>query len=154
MDNIIFVWNIHASVEFHRTEKISFKMATNKLSQSHHAPKPHTGCSQAIFNKNRTSTHGAPCGAVRHPCGSCKGPVWGPVGYEKHWRFPCGALATPVRTLHRVHVETCKLFDQNITIQLCQAVRARSLMWRREQHPRKIPTGASLGLTDKKSYGC
>ena len=30
---------------------------------------------------------------------------------------------------------------------------ARSLMWPGEQHRRKIPTGASLGLTGKKSYG-
>ena len=28
--------------------------------------------------------------AVRHPCGSRMGPHTGPVGYEKHWRLPCG----------------------------------------------------------------
>ena len=130
------------------------------MPQSHHTPGPRMGCSQAVLNKNGTSTHGARTGPVRRhrnvaspygarrigvislrapyrfrdhtqpvnsPCGSRKGPVrapyghirrkfWlcrfpyvsirvpcgsptGPVGFEKHWIFPCGARTTPVRGL-------------------------------------------------------
>ena len=39
-----------------------------QMPQSHHTPGPRTGCSRAVLNKNRTSTHGArtgPGGAVR-----------------------------------------------------------------------------------------
>ena len=57
-------------------------------------------------------------GAVRHPCRSRAGPV----GYEKHCRFPCGTRTTPVWALHGVHVESCELFDQIISVELCQAV--------------------------------
>ena len=56
--------------------------------------------------------------AVGHPCGSRTGPV----GYEKHWRFPCRVRTTPVRASHGVHVESCELFDQSISVQPCQAV--------------------------------
>ena len=169
-------------------------------------PGPRTGCSRAVFNKNRTSPHGARTGPVRilpprtgpvefscmhykltgtvvgpygpradtcdtrtgflqillvsiplrvrkgtirHPWGSRTGPV----GYEKHWRFPCGGRKTPARASHGVHMEACELFDQTISVQLYQAVGVRSLMWPREQHRRKIPTGASLGLAGNKSYG-
>ena len=35
------------------------------MPQSHHTPGPRTGCSRAVLNKNRTSTPGAWCGAVR-----------------------------------------------------------------------------------------
>ena len=35
------------------------------MPQSHHTHGPRMGCSRAVLNKNRTSTHGAPCGAVR-----------------------------------------------------------------------------------------
>ena len=33
--------------------------------QAHHAPGPRTGCSRAVLNKNRTSTHGCRTGLVR-----------------------------------------------------------------------------------------
>ena len=71
-------------------------------------------------------------GAVRHPCGSRTGPV----GYEKHWRFPCGTRTVPVRASDGAPVESCESFDQTISVQPCQAVRGRSLMWPREQHRR------------------
>ena len=58
-------------------------------------------------------------GPARHPFGSCTGPV----GYEKHWRFPYGVRTTPARASHGVHVESCELFDQTISVQPCQAVR-------------------------------
>ena len=150
-----------------------------------------SGCSRAVLNKNRSSTHEAragrrtifasPYGARRvlmhaslrapyrfrvrtqpgnSPCGDRKGPVrprtakydaragvlpilvvsiplrvrkaavrhpWGsragPVGYEKHCRFPCGARTMPVRAPHGVPVESWELFDQTISIQSCQTVR-------------------------------
>ena len=41
------------------------------------------------------------------------------VGYEKHWRFPCGARTTPVREWHGVGVKSCELFDQTISVQPC-----------------------------------
>ena len=155
-----------------------------------------TGCSRAVLNKNRTSTHGAHTGPVRRrtnfasPYGSRRismhalyaygprtgfeivnspwtvraGTVWGPygqirrpwgiftnygcvnslmcpqgrrtapllvthgprtgpVGYEKHWRFPCGAPTMPVRASHGLPVESCELFNQTISMQTCQAVR-------------------------------
>ena len=136
---------------------------THLMPQSHHTPGPRAGCSRAVLNKNRTSTHGArtgpmrhrtnfaspygarkvlmyavyaygprtgfeilnspwtaragtvrgPDGQIRRPCGifvnfgcinshtcpqGCRtaplqvphGPGTCPVGYEKHWRFPCG----------------------------------------------------------------
>ena len=57
------------------------------------------------------------------PVRAVPGLFTGPVGYVKHWRFPCGARTTPVRALHGVHVESCELFDQAIGVQPCQTVR-------------------------------
>ena len=88
----------------------------------------------------------APYGQIRHPCGifanygcvnslSClegrfttpmrvtHSSLMGPVGYEKHWRFPCGACTMPVRALHGVSAGSCELFDQTISMQTCQAIR-------------------------------
>ena len=81
-------------------------------------------------------------GTARHPCGSRTGPVV----YEKHWRNPCGA-----RTRY-----PWSPANYSTKPWVCRRVKpygARSLMWQREQHRRKIPTGASFGLTCKKSYG-
>ena len=57
-------------------------------------------------------------GAVRHPCVSHTGPV----GYEKHWRLPCGAPTMPVQASHGVPVESCELYNQTISMQPCLAV--------------------------------
>ena len=51
------------------------------------------------------------------------GPRTSPVGYEKHWRFPCGTRTVPVRASHGAPVESCESFDQTISVQPCQAVR-------------------------------
>ena len=61
-------------------------------------------------------------------------------------------LTAPIRASHGVPAKSCELFDQT----KCTAVssRSRCLMWPREQHRRKIPTGASLGLTGEKLYEC
>ena len=78
------------------------------------------------------------------------GPRTGPVGYEKHWRFPCGARTLPSRASHGVPMDSCESFDQTISVQLYGF---HSMMWPREQRGRKIPTGASFGYTGIKSYG-
>ena len=55
------------------------------MPQSHHNPVPRTGCSQAVLNKNRMSTHGAApyefCLPVRGPlCMHYK--LTGPYGFR------------------------------------------------------------------------
>ena len=53
--------------------------------------------------------------SVRAPYGTLAGHArarTGPVGYEKHWRFPCGARTVPVRASHGVSMESCELFNQ------------------------------------------
>ena len=52
------------------------------MPQSHHTPGPRTGCSQAVLNKNRTSTHGARTGPVRR---------------RTNFAFPYGARTIPAR---------------------------------------------------------
>ena len=101
-----------------------------------------------------------PLGRRTAPLRVTHGSRTGPVGYGKHWRLPCGARTMPVRASHGVAVESCELFTQTISIQPSQAASTGpvawcygGLMWPREQHRRKIPTGASLDLTGKKSYG-
>ena len=57
------------------------------------------------------------------------GPRTGPVGYEKHWRFPCRARMMPVRAPHGVPVESYELFNQTISVQTCQVVRTGPVAW-------------------------
>ena len=59
----------------------------------------------------------------------------------------------PVRESHEVPGESCELFNQPQVYNRVKPYGARSLMWPREQHRRKIPTGASLDLAGNKSYG-
>ena len=47
--------------------------------------------------------------------GAPHGSFTGPVGFEKHWRFPRGSRTTPTRASHRVQVECCELFDLTIS---------------------------------------
>ena len=63
--------------------------------------------------------------SMRAPYGTLAGhtgPRTDPVGYEKHWRFPCGACTVPVRASHGVPMEYCELFNQTIGMQKCQDV--------------------------------
>ena len=63
-----------------------------------------------------------PQGSRMAPLRVLHGPRMGPVGYEKHWRFPCGARTVPVRASYGAPVESCETFDQTISAQPCQAV--------------------------------
>ena len=94
------------------------------------------------------------CVSMRVPYGSRMVP-YGPRMIWKTFEIPMRARTTPVQASHGVHVESCKLFDQTISVySSVKRYGALSLMWLREQHRRKIPTCASLGRSGKKSYGC
>ena len=88
-------------------------------------------------------------GVVRRPCGSRTGPVW--FRSRRIWKniedSPLRAPYDARMGIARVPVESCESFDQTIMYSRVRAHGAHSLMWPREQHWRKIPTGTSLGLT-------
>ena len=74
----------------------------------------------------------AHAGTVRGPARPNTTPVrerwWCRLPYEfrSTWQtleIPVRARRTPARVSHGVHVESCELFDQAITVQPCQAVR-------------------------------
>ena len=50
------------------------------------------------------------------------GPRTGPVRYENYWSFPLGACMMPAWTSHGVHVVSCELSDQTVSVQPCQAI--------------------------------
>ena len=73
------------------------------MPQSHHIPGPRTGCSWAVLNKNRTSTHGrrtnfaSPYGVRR----ACIISLRAPYGFrvpKKPGNSSCGARMDPVRS--------------------------------------------------------
>ena len=89
--------------------------------------------------------------------GTLAGPTQAPYGSHRIWKtldIPMRGLYDARQASHRDHVESCDLFYQTTSVQPGQTVRVHSLMWPREQHWHKIPTGPSLGFTGKKSYGC
>ena len=96
-----------------------------------------------------------PQGRRTAPLRVTHGPRTGPVGYEKHWRFPCGARTMPVRASHGVPVESCEWFNQTLSVQMCQAVRG-PVGWCDDGNSTEEFYGCftcSLGLTGKKSSG-
>ena len=51
------------------------------------------------------------------------GPRTGTVRYEKYLRFPFGARTMSARASHGAPMESCELFNQNKSMQTCQAFR-------------------------------
>ena len=89
-------------------------------------------------------------GAVWHPCGSRKGPV----GYKKmKIPVPPGPARCPHGHCTGYPWSPANYWTKPLVCSRVKPYGARSLEWQREQHRRKIPTGASLGLTGNKSYG-
>ena len=86
------------------------------------------------------ASYGTLASHARAPYGSCR--IW------KTLKIPCGARTMPARGTRGV----LRIIQPNHKYAGVSS-RTGPVMWPREQHRRKIPTGASLGLTGKKSTG-
>ena len=115
---------------------------------------PHTTPGRFFFaNSGFVNSLTCPWGCHRAHLRVPRGPRTDPVGYTDHCRIPCEARTSITRGPCGVmRISWSTVVSSRTVVSSCTR-----LMWLWEQRRRKIPMGASLGLTQEiglqKSYG-